>query len=141
MRNVIRNDNTDWVSVGRKHGREGASMLILNGGGDEGGWVFIDGHWIYIPPWSPDVRRQLWIISELMQVRAVVKDPALNKEMGILAERISAALIPGALKGSGQHGNAVTSVLFLRNDGHGFATDGSGKSLVSLAPSGSRGSV
>jgi hypothetical protein len=83
-------------------------FIILFGGGDGGGLRFTAHGVEKIPPFGPDVRRQLSAVAKLTHATALVTDGALQKELSSIAERQTKAVFEklGAVLGKGSTGFA-----------------------------------
>jgi hypothetical protein len=111
-------------AVARADFAEG-DMLVLFGGGDGGGfWVGPDGKLHPIPPYGPDILRQLRAVSALVDVAA--HDTGFTKEAEALAERLSTTVIPEVTKFAGATQLGDSSIAFVDGD-DGFVCGSTGK--------------
>ncbi|HEY2163374.1 MAG TPA: hypothetical protein VGH04_05260 [Gemmatimonadaceae bacterium] len=101
-------------------------MLVLFGGGDGGGfWVGADGKLHPIPPYGPDILRQLRAVSALVAV-ATHDEGTFTKEAESLAERLSTTVIPEVTKFAGATQLGDSSIAFVDGD-DGFVCGSTGK--------------
>ncbi len=106
-------------------------MLILLGGGDGGGfWVGADGKIHRIPPYGPDILRELRAVSALVGV-AALHDGAITNEAGALAERLSTTVIPEVTKLAGATHLGDNSIAFVDGD-DGFVCGSTGKRPIPI---------
>ena len=72
-------------------------MLILFGGGDGGGiYIGADGKIHRIPPWNPDVMKELKAANAVLSAAEGLHDKAVAKELHGLGERLTAGTIPSS---------------------------------------------
>jgi len=91
-------------------------MLILFGGGDGGGfWVDRNGKIHRIPPYDPEIFRQLKAVSALVNV-AAHHDGAIAREAEALAETLSTTAIPEIARIAGATELGDHSVAFVDGD-------------------------
>lgn len=106
-------------------------MLVLFGGGDGGGfWVGQDGKLHRIPPYGPDILRQLRAVSVLVDV-AAHNNGEFTKEAGALAERLSTTVIPEVTKFAGAPQLGDNSIAFVDGD-DGFVCGSTGRRPVPI---------
>jgi len=106
-------------------------MLVLFGGGDGGGfWVGPDGKLHPIPPYGPDILRQLRAVSALVDV-AAHDEGTFTKEAESLAERLSTTVIPEVTKFAGATQLGDSSIAFVDGD-DGFVCGSTGKRPVPI---------
>jgi hypothetical protein len=93
-----------------KRGERAVYVVILKGGGDAGGWIITEKGIKPIPPWNPDLLRDIYTINHFVhaaeQDRGVAKtvERHLSGLTASVADAVSAQvaeLDPGAAEGGG----------------------------------------
>ena len=102
-------------------------MMVLFGGGDGGGfWVGADGKIHRIPPWNPELLRQLRAANAVLSAAEGLGEKGLGGELHGIGERLTATAIPEVVKAAGQVGAEAGPVVFLDAD-DGFVCGSTGK--------------
>jgi hypothetical protein len=102
-------------------------MMVLFGGGDGGGfWIGPDGKIHRIPPWNPELLRQLRAAKAVLSAADGLGEKGLGRELLGIGERLTTTAIPEVVKVAGQAGAEEGPVVFMDAE-DGFVCGSTGK--------------